>query len=70
MNRQKMLGQQKNMTKETKIILAVVLVAAAGAFYWYEWRPNEIEKECAKRAVKTPSIYDVRYEVCLREKGL
>lgn len=25
----------------------------AGAFYWYEWKPSQIKKECANLAIET-----------------
>lgn len=69
----------KKFIKENwfKIIILLVLV---GLFYWYEWRPSEIKKDCNKEAVEKArsvedgnqamKIYDARYKSCLRENGL
>ena len=59
-----------------KIIILLVIV---GLFYWYEWRPNQIIKQCNYEAVEKAKsikdgnqaikIYDARYQSCLRENG-
>ncbi len=36
--------------KEYKLIIILVLVVLGGAFYWYEWRPSQIKKECNGQA--------------------
>lgn len=28
-------------------ILAILLISIFGGFYWYEWRPAQIRKECS-----------------------
>lgn len=40
------------MNKSVIILSAsiAVLLVAASAFYWYEWRPSHIKKECSKEA--------------------
>lgn len=40
-----------NFVEKYKWIL-FALVTAAILFYWYEWRPAQIEKECAAVAVR------------------
>ena len=65
----------------TLLVVATLLVAS---FYWFEWRPTQIKKECHEYAQRThemqasylnPDI-DVNewnqgvYEYCLREHGL
>ncbi len=62
------------------LIIVIVLILLAGYFYWFQWRPNQITKQCNKEAVekaKEPEafnqaikIYDALYKSCLREKGL
>jgi len=50
----------------------IVILVIGGAFYWYEWRPSQIIKECSKELKRTGSI-EVRelfYETCLTKKGL
>ncbi len=65
------------------VLSLVVLIIVAGWFYWFQWRPSEIRKECQRVREeyikeKRPtgfSIQDIpalkfRYERCLNEKGL
>lgn len=61
-------------------LLAVFVISVAGAFYWFEWRPSQITRQCNKEAVEKVrdvddgnqaiKIYDARYKSCLRGKGL
>ena len=44
----------------------IILLLVAGAFWWFEWRPMQIKKNCFKI---TGGIENV-YEWCLRGKGL
>ena len=69
-----------------KIILLLPLIfipISAFLFYWYEWRPSVILKEChkfsvekaikdlgSKRAEFLDEDYEFRYKYCLHEKGL
>ena len=74
----------KKFIKENwfKIIILLVIV---GLFYWYEWRPSQIKKECFEKAsdFSTEAIgkqggsvdsfdktYDFIYKNCLRKEGL
>lgn len=59
------------------VIAAVILILVFGWFYWYEWRPSQIRKECAEIAnVKSGNFLPLREEVegryynCLRKNGL
>ncbi len=36
------------MNKKPLIILGIILFT--GVFYWFQWRPSEIKKDCAKKA--------------------
>lgn len=54
----------------------VVLLIISGLFYWFQWRPSEIRKECSKNFTQgylssrlsiSPSE---KYQKCLHEKGL
>ena len=64
--------------KEYKGIIILTLVVFGGAFYWYEWRPTQIRKECsAVRNMMDPSVIiegEVHglqhYTDCLRLNGL
>jgi len=69
----------KNMKKFIKenwlkvVIIFTVIIITAGLFYWYEWRPNEIRKNCAnetKKSVILSKLHDNLYNQCLRENGL
>ncbi|MBU3924462.1 MAG: hypothetical protein V1732_02730 [Patescibacteria group bacterium] len=68
---------------DKKLIFSLIigiLILGIGLFYWYEWRPSQIVKQCNKEAVEKAKgiedgnqaikIYDTRYMTCLREKGL
>ncbi|MCK5084498.1 MAG: hypothetical protein KAQ64_02495 [Candidatus Pacebacteria bacterium] len=56
----------------------VVLLVLLGLFYWYEWRPNKIIKQCSLNALDRAKIiknsdredYEYFYRKCLRENGL
>lgn len=66
--------------KQYWLIGVIFLILFGGMFYWFQWRPSQIVKQCDKEAVeKARSVddgnqaikwYDVRYKSCLREKGL
>jgi len=48
-----------------KIILIIIILAIlGGAFYWFQWRPSQIRKECSRDNI------GVLYENCLHEHGL
>ncbi len=61
------------------LVAGVVLILSL-SFYWYEWRPTQIRKNCYKeaqeRATELLVLFsfseDVEffYQRCLREKGL
>ena len=34
-------------------LLAVLIIFIAGAFYWYEFRPNQIKQKCAEIAIES-----------------
>lgn len=63
------------MEKQYKIIIILTLIILGFTFYWYEWRPSQIRKECAEKALIFSSDYEVEhytavYNGCLHEKGL
>ncbi len=45
----KKLQDYLKVNKTTKIIIAVIMVLGL-LFYWYEYRPSQIKKECFKEA--------------------
>lgn len=60
----------KEKLKKYYWILIIIFVVGA-AFYWYEYRPTQIRKECAKHLSGFSSVYkESNYEKCLREHGL
>lgn len=58
--------------------IIVVLLSIAGAFYWYEWRPAQIEKDCAAAVVRVASAgnsksiasLDNLYDLCVSVGGI
>ncbi len=69
--------------EEYKFIIVLAPIVLVVAFYWYEWRPSQIKKECYKVAEVKANVnafllheYDVKkesdyyYKNCLIEKGL
>jgi len=48
--------------------VAVLLVIATG-FYWYEYRPSRIRKDCYRSAVNGVN-FDKNYRSCLLRNGL
>lgn len=63
------------MTKTISIILFafVVLSICGGLFYWFEYRPSEIRKQCSWKEFKPGEwreAYDKEYVKCLQQNGL
>ncbi len=59
--------------------IIIVILIIGGVFYWFQWRPGQIRKECNIRALKSgiesklsggSGGYDLFYRSCLRDKGL
>ncbi len=58
----------------------IIILIVGGAFYWYEWRPSRIVKECekytedqikdTKTGEKTAEVYNFIYKICIRQNGL
>jgi len=57
--------------KETlKIVLLIsiaILIVLGLAFYWFQWRPTQIRKQCGEENIHRAMDY---YERCLHIKGL
>jgi hypothetical protein len=64
-------------------LLSILVIFIAGAFYWYGYRPRQIERVCENEAEQTSAIeaytmngqsaemgYNFFIERCLRENGL
>jgi len=54
------------------VIIIIILKVTFGAFYWYEWRPSQIRKECSGELKRGGSIEarELFYKTCLSEHGL
>lgn len=69
-------GERFRMANNFALIIAMVsLIFAIFLFYWYEWRPSQIRKECAKWTLTLVEYYGTEkynnvYNNCLNEKGL
>lgn len=72
----------KNILQYKYTILALLTLLAL-TFYWYEWRPTQIKKDCyniaREKAIEKGSRedkkfykddYDTYYKWCLEQKGL
>lgn len=72
---------KEKMKKYQWLSLAIAALLIAGfAFYWFEWRPSEIRKECA-RITEDASVKGIEkifadyigeegYKKCIRTRGL
>jgi len=40
------------------IIIGTIIVIISGLFYWYEWRPSEVRKNCYREAKDTETKLD------------
>lgn len=60
------------------LFISVVILVAGFLFYWYEYRPNNIRKECSSEGLSGLELlankYQIfnkdRYESCLHRNGL
>lgn len=55
------------------LTIGILIFLGAGLFYWFEWRPSEIKKECAEKTKNSIAAFKMRdnlYDQCLRENGL
>ncbi|MFH1822511.1 MAG: hypothetical protein ABH830_02305 [Patescibacteria group bacterium] len=63
----------------------IIFLILSGAFYWFQWRPTQIRKECFKVKQETREVYsplrsvsdekmeeyaETNYQDCLRKHGL
>ena len=64
--------------KEFRILIVIIIALLVFMFYWFEWRPSQIIKECnnsarqrvSRSANKSVEQYEIYYKICLRERGL
>ncbi len=40
------------------LVVGVLVLLIMGGFYWYEWRPTQIKKECSRISQSTADIFD------------
>ena len=63
----------KTMDKKG-IYLVLILCSVAFLFYWYEYRPSQIKKQCNESTVRESGDwekdYDYIYKKCLHSRGL
>ena len=73
--------EKKNVTSKKRwvnwILIAltttILLSLIGGAFYWFEYRPTQIKKDCSWTEYKTGKWREAKeseYEKCLRRNGL
>ena len=71
--------KSSNLRRRGLAASGLLVVALLGsAFYWYEWRPQQIVKSCNKEASNEAlkaetgkqEIYNLAFELCTRGKGL
>ncbi len=53
--------------KHRRIILALLVLG--GCFYWFEWRPAEIKKECSYVPYKVEAVTELTQETIDKEKA-
>ena len=76
-------NKNNSMNKKTIAILSILIIFILGAiFYWFQWRPTQIRKNCYNSAIKNPfknpnatelerrSKLDFIYQNCLKMNGL
>lgn len=64
--------------KQIMIILTLSIAILAIAFYWYEWRPTQIRKNCFDSIITNPfeteleqrNDFELQYQDCLKMNGL
>lgn len=72
--------KNKDTSKSKRKLLFYIILLPLGTliistiFYWYEWRPRAIEKECSEQALeksnRKKASYDTYFTICIREKML
>ncbi len=81
-----MISVMNNFKNPLVTVGAVMIVILAFAFYWFQWRPVQIKKDCAQKSLvlnDPVAIYGtpfhpgpkyisnpVFYDSCLKENGL
>jgi hypothetical protein len=64
--------------KEYWVLIVIILILLAGSFYWYEYKPMRLIKQCNTKAISEASkekpeavvnYYEFAYKLCLRMNG-
>jgi hypothetical protein len=68
------MGKILHLIQKNKWSIATILIVC-GTFYWYEWRPTQIEKGCAEAVLLLASNgssdqNDELYNLCVRSGGI
>ena len=68
--------------KQYWIIILLMVIVGGGLFYWYEWRPNQIRRQCVEEIFKDAwkieggeelsglDKIDSMIKVCLLSRGI
>lgn len=71
----------KRVFTSKALLWTLIVILAAGAFYWFQWRPSQVRKAChtdalvrAKKKVKSKDLYIRKdyvfyYQQCLHKEG-
>lgn len=71
------MSKVSQMLKINKVLVIIVLITA-GWFYWFQYRPQQIRKNCLGQVRKwateskeyTTSRANARYRICIIESGM
>lgn len=50
--------------------VVIILIVIGGTFYWFQWRPAEIRKNCYRINLGTEERFEMNYKNCLLNNGL
>ncbi len=63
--------------KKLIVMMFVLVIVSGGLFYWFQWRPSEIRKECVRVTIEDSKkehwdawLTNNRYRGCLVQNGL
>lgn len=73
----KKIGIEIKGIKAISIAALFLIIVGAGWFYWYEWRPSQIRKECGIKVSEMVNKSKFSFsevllslDFCLKKKGL
>lgn len=53
-------------------LLTILIISIVGAFYWYQWRPNQIRHNCSWTKRHSDAISEItqeQYGKCVQERN-